>query len=158
MIRQPTLSISGATHARLAEYCRAHGVSMGSLVEALLQPVLDGSAPSPARQPAVPAVSAPRDAAAVARGHAMLAAARAARPAAGLSADVRIAVSAELAEDIDAQVERAARGGREASPAQVLDAAIVRLLDHLDAVPWCRACLQTIGDCACRVALTGGRR
>ena len=62
-------------------------------------------------------------------------------------------LSEELIEDIHIAARRAG-----SQPDAALDAALGRMLDHLERVPWCRRCLQTIGDCECRVAMTGARR
>lgn len=62
-----------------------------------------------------------------------------------LSRVVTLPLSAELTEDV---VTAASRCG--AHPDAQLDVAITRMLDHLAQVPWCRDCLQTIGDCGCR--------
>jgi hypothetical protein len=68
----------------------------------------------------------------------------------GLSRHVRIDVSADVLEDVEAQSKRSGRSSDE-----VLDAALRAMVDHLERVPWCRGCLESIEHCQCR-SMAGG--
>lgn len=64
----------------------------------------------------------------------------------GMAPIVVLPISASLAEDITN-----AAGRRSLEPDALAEAAIVSMLDRLEArgFVWCRICLQAIGDCCC---------
>jgi len=152
-----SISVSAAIHARLRAHCNEHGIAIRSLLEQLLEPVLDGDVQIPLAAPPPDEVASARRARVIALVRAAVEADRLRRAAPrivrGLSPLVRIPLSPVLQDEVEV---RASRAGITAAAA--LDGAINAMLDHLARVPWCRACAQTIGDCDCKVATTGGRQ
>lgn len=135
---RPTLSVSGALYRRIAAYSEATGVPRSRFVEQLLEPVLSGVDAIPASIRLLPTADADAEPPAVDRRtqiERVLAAVAAAPADAGLSARVPILLSPEVIELIDDQCDRAIEAGIFVMPSQVLDGAINRMLDLLEALP-----------------------
>ena len=140
-----SISVSAAIYARLRTYCSEHGIAMRGLLEQMLEPVLTGAAPIASDRNMVA-----EDRAAVDAFRLRLAASTIHR---GLSRLVEIPLSPQLLDEVRVHAVRTG-----VTTEAALEGAINRMIDHLSSTPWCRACMQTIGDCDCRVAMTGGRR
>lgn len=155
-----SVSVSQECGERLFAYARKNELSTSELVEQLLEPVLDGTQAIPPavlqrpnayadRQPVhVPPPTEERielDKHAYIRN--VLASISAAAPDAGLSTRIRFPVSRELADDIDAQIERRAMvDGKRATPEILFDDAINRMLDRLESIPASRTCALCAGE------------
>lgn len=167
------ISINGEIGRRLAAYCESAGISMSHLVEQLIDEVISGEREiSPAAllrgrvgcwdrgdlAPPVPLVVPEREAIDhIAENRKLLERVWAAQPAVALSSSVAIDVSPVLAEAIQDQVERIRSTGAEATPGDLLDRAICRMLDSMARVPWCRTCLEAHEHCRCSRAAARGR-
>lgn len=179
---RPSISINGAVGARLAAWCEAQNNSMASVIETLIGQVVRGEIPIPqaaidrgrkgsrytgslidehaaalAEQDrvAAAAVWAAAQRRQLAAGTAsIMAAAAAAAPQAGLSARLQLNLTWPTVEAIRDQIARGLAHGVELAPGDVLDAALVRMLDTLERVPWCRTCLEASEHCLCN----GGAR
>ncbi len=151
------VSLNRSVFERLAAYCVEHDVSMSSLVQRLLEPVLAGVEPMPSRplheerNPPPPPRPAPDRSLLdrMAFNRALLARVREAKSEDALSTLVEVEVPQFLSDAIDDQISRARAAGREVSPGDVLDHAILVMLDDMSSKPWCRACLEALEDCRC---------
>ncbi len=156
--KRGTISVSKALYDRLHAFTKERGISVAALVEELLEPVLIGTlTPSgPALAAAAlapePAPSPPNRAEIdqIAAGRRMLGLAAAAMPRVTATSNVALDVSPVLAEAISDQVARGRAAGQEVESGQVLESAILRMLDAMTRLPWCRTCLEAIEDCRCR--------
>lgn len=156
-----TVSLNRACFQRLAEHCDKAGISMASLVEQILEPVLVGVEPSPvvARTlaPEIPRLDrALLDR--IAHDRATLRLLHHIVPAIVKSSHVAIDVPPFLAEALADQVIRAGSAGQEISSDDVLDAAINRMLDGMAVESWCRRCLEAAEICRCKAQAVRGRR
>lgn len=162
--RGRSVSINGAVGRRLCDYAEAHGISIRSLVQAILDPVLDGVEEIPISVPErtehVRARSARQQASdersridEVEQARAMrvaLAAALAQRPVPQCPAS--LIVSAELAETLDDLADGAARKGRTETAESILDASLNRMLDVIERLPASNMCAN------CTEQITGDAR
>lgn len=173
-----SISVSRATGRRITAYAKSHDVSVRALVEAIIAPVLDGDEPIPSSIPereewmrhrVIPVGNTPetaaeradriakfRDAADARAAHyrtTFLAAATATPTEVRAPPLARLTISAELYEDMAAAVERrAASGLPELSDSELLDSALVRMLDVLETLPKGLICGICINE------ITGGAR
>lgn len=155
--KRGTISITRAVYDRLQAYTTAHDVSMASLVERLIEPVIAGTEPPP------PPPAPPRPVPTLYR--AMLDRIAADRRNLGLGAPlprtptgpVVLDVPHHVAQAIADRQARARAAGQEIEPGVLFEAAIERMLDALTRGPWCRTCLESPEDCRCRARSAMGR-
>lgn len=150
------VSVSKSCGERLAAFADENHVSASQIVEYLMQPVIDGEVAVTARprdpqgRPTNPAPSrAEIDRRAYIRQ--VLAGMAEAVPENALSARVQIPISRTLAGEIDDQLERRRAAGRPVDESDLLDLAINRMLDQLEAVPpssICALCTEQIEGAA----------
>lgn len=151
--KRGSISVSKALYDRLHAFTEERRISMAGLVEELREPVLAGVVAPPSAAVVVQPAPEPPDRAEldrIAARRRQLGLVAAAVPGVSATSDVALDVSPVLAEAIADQVERAAAAGQEVEPGQVLESAILRMLDALERLPWCRACLEAIEYCRCR--------
>ncbi len=154
--KRGTISISRVVYERLHAYTESRGIAMAALVEGLLEPVLAEAAPpksSIALAVPPPAPRPPRlDRALldrIAADRHALGLVAAALPEAVRKSKLVLDIPPHVGSAIADLVERASAAGQEIEPAQLLEAAIERMLDALTARPWCRRCILAIEDCRC---------
>lgn len=163
-----SISVNGELYERITKFAERKGIAVRSLIEAIIAPILTGAEPIPVGVPERAewlrersAKAQPKPAAAIAERERVHSTAKVREALevirntpryTGLPESVRVAVSAELLEDFEAQLERRTAAGLPELDLDTLgEQAITRMLDEYETLPpgiLCSQCTNKIAGAA----------